>query len=534
MSFRNRLVLPIILSSLAVLAGCGSSSSPVAVPPPTGNFSNSDLNGTYVFSVTGSDVNFDFLTMVGTLTANGSGGITGGTVDINDSEFSAPVVNNPITGGTYKITSDGRGQATLSTSTPFGSSIIVDFVLTSNTQGLITEYDGNATGSGTLTLQSAVTQSQIAASYAFNFTGISSINPSTGAQPSLSTVGAFTLDSSGNVISGVEDLNNDGNSAGQANLTITSGFVSLASVPGTANLTTTAGSLNFDVYPIDATHLKFIETDAFPILAGDIFTQSSSIPTSSVFTLAGLDFVLQGPFTAAGVIVTDGTSLVTSGSAEDINDAGNPFQVSSFTGSFTALSSGRSVFTLNGFGNGNSGLTGTYQFAAYPSSGGMQLLEIDNLGTTDGVAFTQTTGAALASAQGFGFNLTGINAGSGTGTFEEDDIGEFTNNSGTLTGLIDFNDQGATTFDQSFAATYAADSTISGRGVIAPTTNAFNLVSYLVDSSTAVFVEMDTNQLGLGSFGLQTPTAKSNVAAMHLVALHLKPGAKNALRRKKK
>ena len=43
-----------------------------------------------------------------------------------------------------------------------------------------------------------------------------------------------------------------------------------------------------------------------------------------------------------------------------------------------------------------------------------------------------------------------------------------------------------------------------------PTTNSFNLVSYVVDGSTAVFVETDSSQLGLGSFGVQTSSAKSN------------------------
>jgi hypothetical protein len=537
MSLRNRLVLPIILFSLAVLAGCGSGSGvTIPVGPPSGSFSNSDLNGTYVFSVTGSDFNYAFLTTVGTLTANGSGGITGGTVDMNDPTFSAPVIGQPITGGTYTITSDGRGQATLTTSTPFGSSIAVDFVLTSNSHGLITEFDGNGTGSGTLDLQSAVTQGQITGSYAFNITGISSINTTTGAQPTLATVGAFTLDGSGNITSGVEDFNNGGISIGETDLTITSGSVSLATVPGTASLTTTIGgapiTYTFDVYPVDSTHLKFIGTDSFPIFVGDVFTQSSSIPTTNVFTVAGIDLGLQGPFTAAGLIVTDGTSAITSASTEDINDAGSAFQVTSFSGTYTALSGGRSVLTLNGFANGTSGSTGNYQFAAYPSSGGLQLLEIDNGGITDGIAYPQTS-TTVTSGQGYGFNLTGINTNG-----EEDDIAEFTNSSGTFTGIVDSSDQTPqgilSSLDQKFVSAYTADTTINGRGVITATTNAFNLVTYTVDASTSVFVEVDSGQVGLGSFGQQTPTAKSNVAAMHLAALHVRTGAKSALRRKQK
>ncbi|MGA7320993.1 MAG: hypothetical protein WBW98_10805, partial [Candidatus Sulfotelmatobacter sp.] len=96
MSVRNGIALLIALSTLLFLAGCGSSSSsPAPAPPPSGNFSNANLNGTYVFSVSGTDeINSTPYAIVGTLTANGSGGITGGALDINDAAFatSSPVI----------------------------------------------------------------------------------------------------------------------------------------------------------------------------------------------------------------------------------------------------------------------------------------------------------------------------------------------------------------------------------------------------------------------------------------------------------
>ncbi len=61
-----------------------------------------------------------------------------------------------------------------------------------------------------------------------------------------------------------------------------------------------------------------------------------------------------------------------------------------------------------------------YTFAAYPSSGGTQLLEIDGLGITGGVAYPQSN-TSFASGQGYGLNLTGSNGS------EVDDIAEFTN-----------------------------------------------------------------------------------------------------------
>ena len=111
-------------------------------------------------------------------------------------------------------------------------------------------------------------------------------------------MGAFTLDPAGNVTSGVEDFNDNGNSVGITNLAITSGSVSLATVPGLATLSTSEGTFTFDVYPIDSTHLKFIEIDAFPIMVGDAFPLTASIPTgANVFTFSGLDLILPGPFT---------------------------------------------------------------------------------------------------------------------------------------------------------------------------------------------------------------------------------------------
>lgn len=531
---RIRFVLAAVLSTLAVLAGCGGSGITRATPPPGGGFTNSHLTGTYVFSVTGTDGTGDFFTMAGTFIANGSGGISGGVLDLNDTR-TGPVLSQPITGGSYLVGVDGRpaSQMGLLTLQTGSANLSFDFVLTSSTHGLITEFDTIGSGSGTFDLQANVTQANINnQSYAFSLFGTSGIGTdfcgigTNGSVTPFATVGAVTLDASGNVASGVQDFNDNCNSVGGTDLSVSAGFIDLTTVPGTASFTTSLGTVNFDVFPVTATHLKLIEIDTTPIMAGDAFTATASVPAgNNVFTLSGFDLTNQAPFVTAGIIDTDGSGGVNTDSVQDINDGGVYSQVTSgITGSYTAVSGGRSVLTLtSGFLNGDLGCTNC-QFAAYPSSGGLQLLEIDNGGMTGGIAYPQTA-TALASSQGFGMNLSAANPNS-----VEDVIAEFTNDNGRFTGIVDFNDQGSTVFGQRFTSTYAADSTVPGRGVVTPGANGFNLVTYAVNNSTAIILEADQNQLGLGAFVMQNAGASSNLSASRLMLLRTTTGAK-ALKR---
>jgi hypothetical protein len=548
MSLRRRLVVPVIFSALAVLAGCGGSSGTTkGTPPPTGGFSNTNLNGTYVFSVTGSDSsNGFFQTIAGTFIANGTGAITAGVMDVNG-ESLGPITNQAITSGSYSVGADGRASSPsrLLTLTTSAGSFQFAFVLTSSSHGLITEFDSNGSGSGTLDLQANVSQTNInSQSYAFNFTGASGATNVICGIPEVSSVstpfasaGAFTMGASGtSVTTGVEDFNSNCSSSGLTDLPIGPGSsVNLGTVPGTAVLATNAGTFNFDVYPVDTTHLKFIEVDAGTVLSGDAFTQASSIPTGNlVFSLAGFDTIAGGfPFSTAGIFNADGNGNITGSSVQDINDGGVAAGVASgISGNYIAVTGGRSVLTLtSGFFNGGNLATActNCQFAAYPSSGGLQLLEIDNGGITAGTAFTQNN-PSFGSAQGFGVNWSGANSSG----FEEDDIVEFTNNSGTLgPGVIDSNQMGVSqSFGQKYQASYAADSTVSGRGVVTPQTNAFNLVMYGIDSQNQVIISIDPNFVGIGSAVQQNASAMSSAAVAHLAVLQARPVAAKAMKKR--
>src|SRR5215467_152579 len=125
-----------VVSSFAVffLAGCGGNGVSTTNPQNTG-FTNSSLNGTYVFAVSGTNAG-GFFTVAGTLQANGNGSITGGTEDINSpGTLASPLLNVGIT-GSYAVRADGRTVAQVTTTglNP-NLTFTIDFVLLSNTTG---------------------------------------------------------------------------------------------------------------------------------------------------------------------------------------------------------------------------------------------------------------------------------------------------------------------------------------------------------------------------------------------------------------
>jgi len=511
MSLRNHFVVPVIFSALALLAGCGSS-SPTGTAPPTGGFTNSNLNGTYVFSVSGTDVNGNPYAMAGTLTANGSGGITGGAVDLNDPASFSAVANAPIgSNSSYTVGADGRGEATLNTTTPFGK-IILRFVLQDSSHGLASQFDQNASGSGTLDLQTSGTTPS--GTYAFSLFGAN-------ATGDLATVGNFTVGSSGS-ISGLQDFTN--NTLNYANLALSGQVVLGPSSTPSTTLTTNSGfaTLTFDAIAVDATHLKFIEMDGTGTLSGDAYSQtSSSMPVGTLpFALGGAISSSLVPTVAGGFLVTDNNGNITNASSEDVNEGGTASTAPlTFSGSYAASGTGRFVFTLSGF-------QGASQFVAYPSSAGLFLLQSDGSGILSGIAYPAQTSTTFTSGQGYGFNLSGTNVGAAASfgfTPEVDNIAEFTAaSSGTLTGYLDenFAPGGAPSSNINLGTTSSFAAPAGGRGQITTGNNAINtlnggflLTYYTVDGTTIPFIEMDSGQVALGVMVVQSASGSAGAMA---------------------
>jgi hypothetical protein len=323
------------------------------------------------------------------------------------------------------------------------------------------------------------------------------------------TVGNFTV-GSGGAITGLQDVSD--NQFAFPNMPLTGALVLGPSTTPATVFTTTFGSLTFDVIPISATHLKFIEMDATADLVGDAFAQTSSSLAAGTlaFTLEGTYPTTSGFSAAGGFMVTDGAGNIVTTSTVDANNSGSvsPAPIP-FSGTYTAAGTGRYTLTLSSFTNGTA-------YVAYPFTGGAFLMEIDNSGSMSGAAYTQTA-SSLAASEGYGLNFTGGNLVDGV---EVDDIAEFKTDSAaaTITGAVDENFQpgGGPSLGLALSGTITTPDS-NGRGQLSATAGSssattlnggFGLTYYSVDGTSFPFIETDPNgQVAAGVFVKQDPSA---------------------------
>jgi hypothetical protein len=364
---------------------------------------------------------------------------------------------------------------------------IIDFVIVASGHALITRFDANATGSGTIDQQtaSAFSNAALAGTFAFNLSGIDGVsNP-------LAVAGNFTSDAGGTITSGVNDSNDSGSVI--TNSALTGTIPVNSNGRGAATVNTSQGTLTFAFYVVDANHLKLVEVDSAPVLGGDAFRQTGPFSNASVsgpfaFTLAGADILSGGPFVAGGILTSDGAGTVTSGT-EDLNDAGTLTSNVGLTGNYTMAANGRGTLTVT------TG-AGTFNFVIYPSSNGVLALETDIRFVTTGTALQQqTTAFSAGSLSGtYGLNFTAISTSS-----EIDAVAQFTSDGASkVNGIIDLNNNGGITFGQPLTGTFSVAA--NGRAPLTLQTplGTQNMVMYMVDSNRALFVELDSSLVTAG------------------------------------
>jgi hypothetical protein len=480
MSLRGRIALFFILFCSVSLTGCGLFSLSNIFGggggggSSGGTFSNSNLSGSYAFSFSGVNQN-GFFAVAGSFQANGSGMITGGTIDINSG---TGIFTDQAVTGTYAVSKNGQGTATLTAS---AGTFDIAFVIVSTQNALVIRFDTTSTGSGTIALQSssAFSLNALAGTFAFNLAGADA----PGIGKAEASAGLFIVNSSGNLTGGIQDT--DDNGVVSANVALAP--VNLAmSIPTNGRGTLAIGTRNFAYYVVDANHLKLIETDLAPALAGDAFRQSGTpISGSFAFTVAGAN--TGGTFVAGGIINTDGAGHVLNTSAQDVNNDGVIAENSALSGTYSVAGNGRGTMNLNG---------GTINFAIYPSTGGILLLEIDSSIVASGTAFQQSGTFSNTSADGnYGMSFTGVVVGSN----EINSVAEFAaDGAGNITGTVDFNNGGVLSSNLSLTGKYSISASGRGTANFTSSLGTQNVIFYVVNGTQVLFIDVDTGLAALG------------------------------------
>src|SRR5579872_7043930 len=303
-----------------VRASSGQVSATTILNVTSKHFGNASLKGPYAFtlvtSVSAPALQFE----VGSMSADGSGNVSG-VEDINGPSGVAKAVS---LSGTYAITADGRGTLTLNSSGQPARTL--RFVLSANSatpgdnNGVLIEFDGAHNAIGTLAKQdpTALANTALAnGTYVFRSAGLDSSK-----QP-VSSVGAFTLDSTGtSVSSGKEDINDNGtinNGAGAASaISITGGSIGAVDAStgrATASLVTGGGTTDFAIYIVSAGKIEMLGVDANPLI-GTAELQTQPAPSS----IGAGGYLLQtdiggvpGQFWLTGQVGVDSTSHFTGG-----------------------------------------------------------------------------------------------------------------------------------------------------------------------------------------------------------------------------
>ncbi|MGA8300564.1 MAG: putative Ig domain-containing protein [Terriglobales bacterium] len=475
----------------------GTASAPLSIFVIACN-NDSALNGNWAMMLRGYNNNQQpapFSAAVGSFVADGSGNITGGSIDIND-QVNGPA-SGSITSGKYCIATNNTGLMTLNQNVG-GSSTAHTYAIalnSSNSNGHLISYDNSAlVTSGPLRQQttSAFATSQISGYYAFGLIGADSGGAAAISRSGMA--GTFLANGAG-TLNGIADSDADGTLGSE--VTVQAGDLTvLSSTTGRGTVTIAIGStnMNFVFYVVSSTELLLMESDAVtkPLLAGQVLGQTEGGSFSNI-SLDGIAILgaqaIDGSGAQPAGFVTAGTiNAGGNGTASinlDQNDAGTEGTVSA-TGTYAVSPSGR--VTLTGFGNHPPVL-----YLISPNTGFA-------IGTDDTVLFGRffaqsgssfTNGSITGSYSGGSEPPEDVNSGSEVDLLTSDGVGD-------LTGFS-LASNGSAPQNTPISATYSVSG--NGRVTVSQGGNQVGIV-YIIDSSALLFMPVG------GPSGTADPTVQ--------------------------
>ena len=277
----------------------------------------------YVFYASGQDLfagSLNYYSVAGVVTVDSNGNVLGGEEDYNDAfgAIGAGEPNTPDTiaaGGTVTVDpTTGLGTAIITSSnTNTGVAGVQTFAIqfVNPNHALITEFDGFATSSGSLDLQSATALTG-PASFAFAMSGVDTGYFSWGFG------GVFTTDGSGNA-AGFVDINDDGTVTTANALTATSGTPDAF---GRNVVTVSTPAITLATYPVGPEVMRMIDVDTTDAAVGSALGQGSATFDNSSLPAGVFSEIGQWTFYfgAVGEFTADTTGTFQAGSFADDNE----------------------------------------------------------------------------------------------------------------------------------------------------------------------------------------------------------------------
>jgi hypothetical protein len=508
-------ILGFVFLGISFLTACGSGSS-----------SNAK---TYSFYLSGREtVNDgpDFYALAGSVTIDSTGTVVSGEQDYNNGNGNTSP-NEPaadkITAGTLTVNATGQGTLALTTNNAnVGVSGVetlgIQFV--NNDHMLIIQYDGSATSSGSMDLQTL--PNTLSGSYAFTLSG---------SDPDADPVvfgGVFTTASNGTTFSGVFDENDAGTvatgTAFPAGVTISKPDAygrGVITGTGTGTPTTIA------YYVVGPEAARIIDVDTADSGVGSAFGQGASTfsNTSLGSSVFGINSGTWGYVYAAVGQFTVPASGTISGYA-DANEYGSVLTMA-ISGNYSTSNTVGGT-TYNGYGNltVNPGIGDLATLGIYltdptlnlndpnntAGGGGALVVDLDESLQGTGVLIPQTDTSTTDFAGNYAFGDQDY-FGCQVGICEFDMIGQGAVTSGALSGSALISDTGGF-FDsgaaEEVAATVAAtpspDTTNVGRYLPSPLAVTvgesqavnFNVVIYQASGTQLFLLDEDGDSISLG------------------------------------
>jgi hypothetical protein len=296
----------------------------------------------FVFFATGEEnTTFDLYSIAGVvaIASDGSGTVVGGEQDYNDGDVntSPQPSGDAITGGSLVMADDGSGNGVLTLITnnsALGADGTETFavVFANANHALIVQFDGSATSSGSMDLQTAT--SVTAGSFAFTAVGLDAGGLDIGFG------GVFAIDGSGNV-TGFFDQSEGG--VVTPNNAIPAGAAATASDSFGRGIVTgaTGADSAFNFYVVGPEVIRVIDVNSLSTAIGSAYGQGSSAGAftsasigPSVFSVANSEDLYAG---VGEIFTPEVTPTVKGGTQTHIPQGGAPCSGADVSCSFDGL-----------------------------------------------------------------------------------------------------------------------------------------------------------------------------------------------------